>query len=247
MKRHVLPQMHCPLAVTGQRQRNHKSIVIPEGVPIVRTSQLTRHTSSINDSQLSGKREGMIVAVTAPDEGTKRGLWLSTGSNDSDKWIQISTAADSAYEEFAAEEIDDAVDVELGSLFYEKFNLAETSQKIQTKVIQTPVRTLDGSFAYRCRLTTYFMATPKQDVSIPTEVMFSMKLLNTTGGVDQHNIIDHAVFQPFVTIGMVLGAVEVHSATTNSIPVRMHFAEGSSGAITFQFVFEWTSTYDLLE
>lgn len=247
MERHALPERHNPLLVTGQRHRNHKSVVIPEGVPIVRTTQLFLHNSTINDCQLSGKREGMIVAVTDKEEGTRCGLWIATGPEDSDPWLQISTAAQSAYDEFAVEEIDDAVDIELDEAFRLKFNLTETASKIATKVIQTPVRTLTGEYAYRCRLTTTFQAVKRNGQNMPTEVTFTMKLLNTTGGPGQYNIIDHAIFQPFVNSGMAVGSVEVDSATTNNIPVRIHLSEGATGQITFSFVFEWTSTFDLLE
>ena len=247
MERHALPERHNPLHVTGQRQRNHKSIVIPEGVPIVRTAQLLTHNSSINDCQLSGKRKGMIVAVTDPQETTKRGLWIATGPEDSDPWEQISTAATAAHDEFVVEEIDDAVDVELDELFYMYFELTETASRISTKVIQTPVMTLDGSYAYRCRLTTVFQARVKGGQTLKPDTLFTMKLLNTTGGDGTHNIIDHAVFQPFVTTGVCFGAVETYSATTNNIPVRLHASEGNTGNYTFSFVLEWTSTYDLLE
>ncbi len=69
----------------------------------------------------------------------------------------------------------------------------------------------------------------------------------STGGPDKHNIIDHAVFKHFVTNGLVVGAIETHTATTNNIHVRMHITEGSTGAYTFSFSFEWTSDFDLLE
>lgn len=247
MGRHALPQRHIPLAVTGQRQRNHKSIIIPEGVPIVRASALLDYRSTINDAQLSGKREGMLVAVVDTEDGDKAGLYIANGSNDSDGWTQVSTVASAAADEYAVEEIDDAVDVELDSIFSMYFQLTETAEKIQTKVIQTPVRTLDGSYSYRCRFTTTFQANWKSGQPFKNDITFTMKLLNTTGGPDQHNIIDHATFQPFVTTGLVVGAVETHTATTSNIPVRIHITEGSSGAYTFSFVFEWTSDFDLME
>lgn len=248
MQRHQLPPMiGSRLHVTGQRGKSHASVVIPEGVPIVRASLLTNPNSSINDGQLSGKNKGMIVAVLDKEDGDKAGLYVATGSNDSDPWVQVSTIATAAADEFASEEIDDAVDIELDSVFNMYFQLTETSEKIQTKVIQTPVRTLDGSYSYRCRFTTTFQATWKKDVPQKSDIVFTMKLLNTTGGPDQHNIIDHASFSPFVVTGLTIGAVETHTATTNNIPVRMHITEGSAGAYTFSFVFEWTSNFDLLE
>lgn len=247
MQRHQINGRHNPLHVTGQRSRSHKSIAIPEGVPIVRASVLTSPTSYINDPHLSGKREGMMVAVLSPEDGDKAGLYIATGDTDSDKWVQVSTIASAAADEFAVEEIDDAVDIELDQLFEMYFQVTETAEKIPTKVIQTPVRTLDGSYSYRCRLTTTFQATWKQDQPQKNDLTFTMKLLNTTGGPEQHNIIDHAVFQPFVTNGLVVGAIETHTATTNNIPVRLHITEGSTGSYTFSFAFEWTSDFDLLE
>lgn len=247
MLRHNVPQGRISLPVTGQRGKNHYNVVIPEGVPIVRASALSDYRSTINDAQLSGKREGMLVAVVDPLDGDKAGLYIATGSNDSDPWTQLSVIASAAADEFAVEEIDDAVDVETDQMFDMYFTLAETSEKIQTKVIQTPVRTLDGSYAYRCRLTTVFQANVKPDMTLPADMLFTLKLLNTTGGPDQHNIIDHAVFQPFVTTGLAFGSVETRTAATNNIPVRLHTAEGNKGIYTFSFVFEWTSTYDLLE
>ena len=247
MLRHNVPQGRISLPVTGQRGKNHYSVVIPEGVPVVRASALSDYRSTINDAQLSGKREGMLVAVVDPLDGDKAGLYIATGSNDSDPWTQLSTAAFAAADEFAVEEIDDTVDVEMGQMFNMYFELTETAQKIQTKVIQTPVRTLDGSYSYRCRLTTTFQANVKQDQNPPTDFTFDLKLLNTTGGPDQHNIIDHATFQPFVTNGVVFGSVEVDSARTNNIPVRMHLGEANTGSYTFSFAFEWTSDYDLRE
>ncbi|AAP48784.1 hypothetical protein SP6_45 [Salmonella phage SP6] len=55
------------------------------------------------------------------------------------------------------------------------------------------------------------------------------------------------MFKHFVTNGLVVGAIETHTATTNNIHVRMHITEGSTGAYTFSFSFEWTSDFDLLE
>lgn len=247
MQKHLVPQGRVNLSVTGQRGRSHKNIVIPEGVPIVRASALDSYQSVVNDPQLSGKTKGMIVAVTAKEDGDRAGLYIATGPEDSDPWVQISTIASAAADEFAVEEIDDAVDVELDDVFNMYFELTETASKIQTKVIQTPVRTLDGSYAYRCRLTTVFQARVKSTTTLKPDTLFTMKLLNTTGGDETHNIIDHAVFQPFVTSGVCFGAVETYSATTNNIPVRLHASEGNTGNYTFSFVLEWTSTYDLLE
>lgn len=247
MPRHNVPQGRTSLPVTGQRGKNHYNVVIPEGVPIVRASALSDYRSTINDAQLSGKREGMLVAVVDPLDGDKAGLYIATGPNDSDGWTQLSTAAFAAADEYAVEEIDDAVDIELDQIFNMYFQLTETAEKIQTKVIQTPVRTLDGSYSYRCRFTTTFQATWKSEQPLKNDLTFTMKLLNTTGGPDQHNIIDHATFQPFVTNGLVVGAVETHTATTANIPVRIHITEGSSGSYTFSFVFEWTTDFDLME
>lgn len=247
MERHQLPPNNVSLHVTGQRGRNHHNSVIPEGVPIVSYTDLNNPRSFINDPQCSGKRKGCLVAVIAPEAGDKGGLYVSTGSLDSDRWVQVSTISTAAADEFAVEEIDDAVDVELDELFNMYFDLTETASKIATKVIQTPVRTLDGSYAYRCRLTTVFQARVKSNMTLKPDTLFTMKLLNTTGGDETHNIIDHAVFQPFVTNGVCFGAVETYSATTNNIPVRLHVSEGNSGVYTFSFVLEWTSTYDLLE
>lgn len=248
MERHKLPPMNgTRLHVTGQRGKSHANIVVPEGVPIVRYPMLTDYRSYINDPHLSGKREGMLVAVTSELDGDKGGLYISTGDKDSDPWLQVSTIATAAADEYAVEEIDDAVDVEFDEIFDMYFQLTETAEKIQTKVIQTPVRTLDGSYSYRCRFTTTFQARWKQEQSQKQEVLFTMKLLNTTGSAEQHNIIDHAVFQPFITSGIVFGSVETHTAHTNNIPVRIHIQEGSTGTYTFSFVFEWTSDFDLLK
>lgn len=247
MERHQLQPNAVSLHVTGQRGRSHKAEVVPEGVPIVSYADLTNPQSLINDHQHSGKRKGCLVAVIAPEAGDKGGLYVATGNLDSDSWVQVSTISTAAADEFAVEEIDDAVDVELDQVFNMYFELTETASKIATKVIQTPVRTLDGSYAYRCRLTTVFQARVKSSTTLKPDTLFTMKLLNTTGGDDTHNIIDHAVFQPFVTNGVCFGAVETASATTNNIPVRLHASEGNTGTYTFSFVLEWTSTYDLLE
>lgn len=72
MLRHNVPQGRISLPVTGQRGKNHYNVVIPEGVPIVRASALSDYRSTINDAQLSGKREGMLVAVVDPLDGIRQ-------------------------------------------------------------------------------------------------------------------------------------------------------------------------------
>lgn len=133
MLRHNTPQGRISLPVTGQRGKNHYNVVIPEGVPIVRASALSDYRSTINDAQLSGKREGMLVAVVDPLDGDKAGLYIATGSNDSDPWTQLSTVASAAAEEYAVEEIDDAVDVETDEMFDMYFTLAETSERFKLR------------------------------------------------------------------------------------------------------------------
>lgn len=54
------------LGVTGQRPKNHRSVISPNLLPVVGDTAITVETSALNRKDLSGKSEGsMVVVLTA--------------------------------------------------------------------------------------------------------------------------------------------------------------------------------------
>lgn len=230
------------LNVTGQRHKNRVGLILPEGFPVVRHEELFTHNSVVNQASLSGKGDGRVALVL---EGANAGLYVAAGSDPNSGWVRISTVGSVAEDEFAVHEIDDMVDIQWDENFSQFFNVLEVGKRIPTKVVQTPVKLVDGSYAYRCRFTTTVHARPRQgDGSVPATLEMSFRLTGTTGD-GTHNIIDNAVFQAFVDQGITAGNIDLSDATTNKVRVHLHTAGDWSGDFTFNISCEWTTTYNL--
>ena len=105
---------------------------------------------------------------------------------------------------------------------------------------------LDGSYAYRCRMTFDFNCT-RLSSSTDTEISFTLNLVGETGLSGQYYPVDHATFTAWVNTGVVFGHIDSKTATTNNVPVRIHIAEGTGSSFNFSFSLEWTSTDQIAE
>lgn len=229
------------LGITGQRQKNKLATVAIETLPTVSASEILKPGSLINRRDLSGKNEGAMVLVT---DGPNKGIYVALDDKRDGHWMYLhGVSTEGEVGRDTVREIDDMVDVELNG-FDTHFTLADA--RIDTKVIETPVLLLDGTYAYRCRMTFDFNCTRKEPLS-DTEVNFTMNLVGETGIAEQYYPVDHATFTAWVNSGVVFGHIDSKSATTNNIPVRVHIAEGSGTSFNFSFSLEWTSTDQIAE
>lgn len=231
------------LGVTGQRPKHKESCTTQELMPIFTMEELKDPTSMANQSHLSGKADGAVVAVL---EGKEAGIYMASGSEPDSRWVQLSTLGDAAEEEFVVKSFDDMVDFEMGVIFNQYFQVTGGQDRIPSQVIQTPVKLVDGSWVFHCRLVSTFEVTPKAEAVLKDTILFDMKLKGITDRDDQYYPIDHASFQPFAITGMAFGAVEAHNAKTNNINVRLHINSAETrGTISFNFAFEWTAPIGL--
>lgn len=230
------------LGITGQRQKNKLATVAIDTLPTVTAPEVLRADSLLNRRDLSGKTEGAMVVVL---EGPNKGLYVALDDKRDGHWMYlhgVTTEGEASRD--TVREIDDMVDVELGGGFETHFTLADA--RIDTKVIETPVLLLDGSYAYRCRMTFDFNCTRK-DSSSGTELSFTMNLVGEMGDSGQYLPVDHATFTAWVNSGVVLGHIDSKTATTNNIPVRIHVTEGAGKSFNFSFSLEWTSSEMIAE
>lgn len=230
------------LSVTGQRQKNKLATVAIDTLPTVAAAEVLRSDSLLNRRDLSGKTEGSMVVVL---EGPNKGIYVALDDKRDGHWMYlhgVTTEGEASRD--TVRELDDMVGVELGGGFTTHFTLADA--RIDTKVIETPVLLLDGTYGYRCRMTFDFNCTRKEPLS-DTEVNFTMNLVGETGIAEQYYPVDHATFTAWVDSGVVFGHIDYKSATTNNIPVRVHIAEGSGTSFNFSFSLEWTSTDQIAE
>lgn len=230
------------LGITGQRQKNKLATVAIETLPTVSASEILKPGSLINRRDLSGKNEGAMVLVT---DGPNKGIYVALDDKRDGHWMYLhGVSTEGEVGRDTVREIDDMVDVELEGGFENHFTVADA--RIDTKVIETPVLLLDGTYAYRCRMTFDFNCTRK-DTSNDTEVNFTMNLVGETGDSGQYLPVDHATFTAWVNSGVVLGHIDSKTATTNNIPVRLHITEGAGRSFNFSFSLEWTSTEQIQE
>lgn len=230
------------LGITGQRQKNKLATVAIDTLPTVTAPEVLRADSLLNRRDLSGKTEGAMVVVL---EGPNKGLYVALDDKRDGHWMYlhgVTTEGEASRD--TVREIDDMVDVELGGAFYSHFSLADA--RIDTKVIETPVLLLDGTYAYRCRMTFDFNCT-RLSSSSDTEISFTLNLVGETGLAGQYYPVDHATFTAWVNSGVVFGHIDSKSATTNNVPVRIHIAEGTGTSFNFSFSLEWTSTEQISE
>lgn len=230
------------LGITGQRQKNKLATVAIDTLPTVTAPEVLRADSLLNRRDLSGKTEGAMVVVL---EGPNKGLYVALDDKRDGHWMYlhgVTTEGEASRD--TVREIDDMVDVELTGDFDTHFTLADA--RIDTKVIETPVLLLDGSYAYRCRMTFDFNCTRKS-TSSGTELSFTMNLVGETGDSGQYLPVDHATFTAWVNSGVVLGHIDSKTATTNNIPVRVHVTEGAGTSFNFSFSLEWTSSEMIAE
>lgn len=229
------------LGITGQRQKNKLATVAIDTLPTVTAPEVLRADSLLNRRDLSGKTEGAMVVVL---EGPNKGLYVALDDKRDGHWMYlhgVTTEGEASRD--TVREID-MVDVELGGAFYSHFSLADA--RIDTKVIETPVLLLDGTYAYRCRMTFDFNCT-RLSSSTDTEISFTLNLVGETGLAGQYYPVDHATFTAWVNSGVVFGHIDSKSATTNNVPVRIHIAEGTGTSFNFSFSLEWTSTEQISE
>lgn len=230
------------LSVTGQRQKNKIATVAIDTLPTVTSAEVLRSDSLLNRRDLSGKTEGAMVVVL---DGPNKGIYVALDDKRDGHWMYVhGVTTEGEASRDTVREIDDMVDVELDTNFNNNFTLADA--RIDTKVIETPVLLLDGSYAYRCRMTFDFNCTRK-DESVGTEINFSMNLVGETGDSGQYLPVDHATLTAWVDSGVVLGHIDSKTATTNNIPVRIHVTEGAGKSFNFSFSLEWTSTEQISE
>lgn len=230
------------LSVTGQRQKNKLATVAIDTLPTVTAAEVLRSDSLLNRRDLSGKTEGSMVVVL---DGPNKGIYVALDDKRDGHWMYlhgVTTEGEASRD--TVREIDDMVDVELDNNFNTNFTLADA--RIDTKVIETPVLLLDGSYAYRCRMTFDFNCTRKPGSS-GTEINFAMNLVGETGDSGQYLPVDHATFTAWVDSGVVLGHIDSKTATTNNIPVRVHVTEGAGTSFNFSFSLEWTSSEQIAE
>ena len=230
------------LSVTGQRQKNKIATVAIDTLPTVTSAEVLRSDSLLNRRDLSGKTEGAMVVVL---DGPNKGIYVALDDKRDGHWMYVhGVTTEGEASRDTVREIDDMVDVELDTNFNNNFTLADA--RIDTKGIETPVLLLDGSYAYRCRMTFDFNCTRK-DESVGTEINFSMNLVGETGDSGQSLPVDHATLTAWVDSGVVLGHIDSKTATTNNIPVRIHVTEGAGKSFNFSFSLEWTSTEQISE
>ena len=228
------------LSVTGQRQKNKLSTVAIDTLQTVSAAEVLRSDSLLNRRDLSGKTEGSMVVVL---DGPNKGIYVALDDKRDGHWMYlhgVTTEGEASRD--TVRELDDMVDVELGGGFKTNFDLADA--RIDTKVIETPVLLLDGTYGYRCRMTFDFNCTRKTSAD---EINFTMNLVGETGIAEQYYPVDHATFTAWVDTGVVFGHIDSKSATTNNIPVRVHIAEGSGNSFNFSFSLEWMSTDQIAE
>ncbi len=229
------------LGVTGQRPKNQRSLVVPHPVPVVGDASLAFPHSALNRKELSGKGEGSIVAVL---DGHEKGLYVALDDKQEGKWMYIPGQAEGDVGKGIPREILDMVDVEFDAF---DLMLELTEQRIDTRVIETPVRLMDGSYGYRCRMTFNFAFKKKAEYLAKDEFSFYMKLINAAGSTDQYHIIDHASFTGWNTGGAVIGHVDVMNAKTNKIPVMFRTTSSSVNFFRASFSLEWTSPEPIAE
>lgn len=230
------------LGITGQRQKNKLATVAIETLPTVPASEILKPGALINRRDLSGKNEGAMVLVT---DGPNKGIYVALDDKRDGHWMYLhGVSTEGEVGRDTVREIDDMVDVELGGGFWDNFTLADA--RIDTKVIETPVLLLDGTYAYRCRMTFDFNCTRKTESS-GNELNFTINLVGETGDSGQYLPVDHATFTAWVDSGVVLGHIDSKTATTNNIPVRVHITEGAGRSFNFSFSLEWTSSEQIQE
>lgn len=230
------------LGITGQRQKNKLATVAIETLPTAPASEILKPGSFINRRDLSGKNEGAMVLVT---DGPNKGIYVALDDKRDGHWMYLhGVSTEGEVGRDTVREIDDKVDVELTGGFETNFTLADA--RIDTKVIETPVLLLGGTYAYRCRMTFDFNCTRKSGSS-GNELNFTMNLVGETGDSGQYLPIDHATFTAWVDSGVVLGHIDSKTATTNNIPVRLHITEGAGNSFNFSFSLEWTSSEQIQE
>lgn len=230
------------LGVTGQRQKNKLATVAIDTLPTVAAAEVLRSDSLLNRRDLSGKTEGSMVVVL---EGPNKGIYVALDDKRDGHWMYlhgVTTEGEASRD--TVRELDDMVDVEFSNEFKNVFTVADA--RIATKVIETPVLTLLGEYAYRCRMTFDFNCT-MQDSFSGTDLSFTINLVGETGDDSQYLPVDHATITPWVTSGVVFGHIDSKTATTNNIPVRLHFAEGNAKTYNFGFSLEWTSSEPISE
>nr|DAP74231.1 MAG TPA: hypothetical protein [Caudoviricetes sp.] len=228
------------LGVTGQRNKDRAGVVTPDPLPIVAAWDILHYESTLNNSEISGKREGSMVVVV---EGDNKGIYVATGSGRADKWIYLHGVTEDDVSRDTVRELDDMVDVE-----FEGFDtmLQITEERITTKVIETPVLLLDGSYGYRCRMTFHFNFKKKSGHESSDSFPFAIKLINATGSEGTYYIVDHGTFTGWNTGGAVIGHIDLDTAKTNYIPVMIK-TTGSTNFYHAAFSLEWTATESIAE
>ena len=229
------------LGVTGQRPKNQRSVISPNLLPVVGDTAITVETSALNRKDLSGKSEGSMVVVL---DGHDKGIYVSTGDTEEAKWMHIPGVSDDELGKGPVRELLDMVDVEFEALDT-MLDLTET--RIDTRVIETPMRLMDGSYGFRCRMTFNFSFKKKEQYVSRDEFSFVMKLVNAAGSLGEYYIVDHASCIGWSIGGAVIAHVDVFSAKTNNIPVMLRTTSNTSNFYRVSFALEWTSSEPIAE
>lgn len=228
------------LSVTGQRPKNHTSKLAPSLFPVVGDAAIASGASPLNRKELSGKQHGSIVVVT---DGHDKGLYIATGDAQDDKWIYIPGKDETEVGKGPVRELVDIVDVEF-TAFENMLELTET--RIYTRVIETPMLLMDGSYGFRCHMTFTLEFRKKEDYVSRDEFIFYMKLINATGTGESYYIVDHVACVGHHTSNAILCDVDVANAKTNSIPVIFRTSDGANH-YSVNFAVEWTATEPIAE
>ena len=228
------------LSVTGQRPKNHTSKLAPSLFPVVGDAAIAFEGSSLNRKELSGKQHGSIVVVT---DGHDKGLYIATGDAQGDKWIYIPGKDETEVGKGPVRELVDIVDVEFAAFD----NMLElTESRIDTRVIETPMLLMDGSYGFRCHMTFTLEFRKKEQYLDRNEFTFLIKLVNATGSDEEYYIVDHVASVGHNISGAVLCDVDVSNAKTNGIPVTFR-TSGSANHYVANFAVEWTAAEPIAE
>lgn len=231
------------LNVTGQKPKSHISKLAPSLFPVVGDAVIAFEGSSLNRKELSGKQHGSMVVVT---EGHDKGIYIATGDSQQDKWIYIPGKDETEVGKGPVRELVDMVDVEFAA-FENMLELTES--RIDTRVIETPMLLMDGSYGFRCHMTFTLIFRKKAEYLSRDEFTFLVKLINVTGSDESYYIVDHVSSVAHNISNAVLCDVDVSNARTNGIPVTLRTAGSTSDANHYvvNFAVEWTATEPIAE
>ena len=228
------------LNVTGQKPKSHISKLAPSLFPVVGDAAISFEGSSLNRKELSGKQHGSMVVVT---EGHDKGIYIATGDSQQDKWIYIPGKDETEVGKGPVRELVDMVDVEFAAFD----NMLElTESRVYTRVIETPMLLMDGSYGFRCHMTFTLEFRKKQGHEDKDQFPFLMKLINATGTEAEYYIVDHVATSGHNVGGAVLCDIDVSNAKTNGIPVIFR-TSGNTNYYVVNFAIEWTASEPIAE